>query len=122
MEDIKVDQLNNSQRNNCTLQPDEDMVMTMFRSSLPPVVCRRAHVLFTLFVFVLQHLFYGPMYQIRYLIWYSTITDIYSKRYYMDKLRSIYYFFGDGPVHILPYDPQCHELFAIYICYRGIPN
>jgi hypothetical protein len=23
-------------------------------------------------------------------------------------------FFGDGPVHILPYDPQCHELFAIY--------
>jgi hypothetical protein len=23
------------------------------------------------------------------------------------------YFFGDGPVHILPYDPQCHELFAI---------
>ena len=30
------------------------------------------------------------------------------------KVRSIYYFFGDGPVHILPYDPQCHELFAIY--------
>ena len=30
------------------------------------------------------------------------------------KRRSIYYFFGDGPVHILPYDPQCHELFAIY--------
>ena len=29
------------------------------------------------------------------------------------KLRSIYYLFGDGPVHILPYDPQCHELFAI---------
>ena len=25
----------------------------------------------------------------------------------------ILYFFGDGPVHILPYDPQCHELFAI---------
>ena len=23
-------------------------------------------------------------------------------------------FFGDGPVHILPYDPQYHELFAIY--------
>ena len=21
-------------------------------------------------------------------------------------------FFGDGPGHILPYDPQCHELFA----------
>jgi hypothetical protein len=36
----------------------------------------------------------------------------------MLKLRSIYYFFGDGPVHILPYDPQCHELFAIYIYFR----
>ena len=35
------------------------------------------------------------------------------------------YFFGDGPVHILPYDPQCHELFAIYIffyvsCLAGV--
>jgi hypothetical protein len=30
------------------------------------------------------------------------------------KLRSIYYFFGDGPVHILPYDPQCHELFELF--------
>ena len=28
-------------------------------------------------------------------------------------LRSIYYFVGDGPVHILPYDPKWHELFAI---------
>ena len=37
------------------------------------------------------------------------------KKYYMD-LRSFgpYNIFGDGPVHILPYDPQCHELFAIY--------
>jgi hypothetical protein len=26
-------------------------------------------------------------------------------------------FFGDGPVHILPYDPQCHELFFYY--YNG---
>jgi len=26
--------------------------ITMFGSSLPPVVCRRAHFLFTLFVFV----------------------------------------------------------------------
>ena len=24
-------------------------------------------------------------------------------------------FFCDWPVHILPYDPQCHELFAIYL-------
>ena len=29
-------------------------------------------------------------------------------------------FFGDGPVHILPYDPQCHELFAIYAQTRVI--
>ena len=49
-----------------------------------------------------------------------------TKKYYMD-LRSfgpytillvteryIYFFLGDGAVHILPYDPQCHELFAIY--------
>ena len=37
------------------------------------------------------------------------------KKYYMD-LRSFgpYNIFGDGPLHILPYDPQCHELFAIY--------
>jgi hypothetical protein len=27
-------------------------IKTRFGSSLPPVVCRRAHVLFTLFVFV----------------------------------------------------------------------
>ena len=27
-------------------------IKTMFGSSLPPVVCRRAHVLFKLFVFV----------------------------------------------------------------------
>ena len=32
-----------------------------------------------------------------------------------EKLRSISYLFGDGQVYILPYDPQCHELFAIYI-------
>ena len=47
------------------------------------------------------------------------------KQYYMDRscwgpynifwvteLRSIY-FFGDGSVYILPYDPKWHELFAI---------
>jgi hypothetical protein len=28
------------------------VLFRMFSSSLPPVVCRRAHVLFTLFVFV----------------------------------------------------------------------
>ena len=39
-----------------------------------------------------------------------------QKAYYMD-LRSFgpnNFFFGDGPVNILPYDPQSHELFAIY--------
>ena len=42
------------------------------------------------------------------------------KKYYMD-LRSFgpnNILFGDGPVHILPYDPQCHELFAIYQLYQ----
>ena len=37
---------------------------------------------------------------------------------YMDRsvTKQIIYgpkFFGDGPVHILPYDPKWHELFAI---------
>jgi len=35
----------------CDVQYDF-RIKTMFGSSLPPVVCRRAHVLFTLFVFV----------------------------------------------------------------------
>jgi hypothetical protein len=29
------------------------------------------------------------------------------------KLRSIYYFVGERPVHKLPFGPKCHELFAI---------
>jgi hypothetical protein len=29
------------------------------------------------------------------------------------KLSSIYYFVGDRPVHKLPFDPKCNELFAI---------
>ena len=29
------------------------------------------------------------------------------------KLRPIYYFVGDRPVHKLPFGPKCHELFAI---------
>ena len=29
------------------------------------------------------------------------------------KLRSIYYFVGDRPVHKLPFGPRCHELFVI---------
>ena len=30
-----------------------------------------------------------------------------------EKLRSIYYFVGDRPVHKLPFGPKCHELFVI---------
>jgi hypothetical protein len=29
------------------------------------------------------------------------------------KLRSIYYFVGEGPVHKLSFGPKCHELFVI---------
>jgi hypothetical protein len=29
------------------------------------------------------------------------------------KLRSIYYFVGDRPVHLLPFGSKCHALFAI---------
>jgi hypothetical protein len=29
------------------------------------------------------------------------------------KLRSIYYFVGDRPVHKLPFGPKCYELFVI---------
>jgi hypothetical protein len=29
-------------------------------------------------------------------------------------------YFCDGPVHILPYDHQCHELFAIYYHFIAI--
>ena len=31
----------------------------------------------------------------------------------MAKLKSIYYFVGDRPVHKLPFGPKCHELFVI---------
>ena len=31
------------------------------------------------------------------------------------KLRSIYYFVGDRPVHKLPFGLKCHELFVILI-------
>ena len=30
-----------------------------------------------------------------------------------EKLRSIYYFVGDRPVHKLPFGPKCEELFVI---------
>jgi hypothetical protein len=45
----------------------------------------------------------------------SIWTGPLPKKYYM--ARSFWgpynIFFGDGPVHILPYDPKWHELFAI---------
>ena len=42
-------------------------------------------------------------------IWQYRYVDrsVTKKILYRPKLlRSIYYFFGDGPVHILPYDPK----------------
>jgi hypothetical protein len=63
---------------------------------------------------------YGPVRHQIFLIWTEAFIWQYMDRsvtkkilYGPQKLRSIYYFFGDGPIHILPYDPQCHELFAI---------
>jgi hypothetical protein len=39
------------------------------------------------------------------------------------KLRSIYYFVGDRPVHKLPFDPKCHELFVIlYSIHANLPD
>jgi hypothetical protein len=47
-------------------------------------------------------------------IWQYMDRSVTKKILYGPKLlRSIWYFFGDGPVHILPYDPKWHELFAI---------
>jgi hypothetical protein len=31
------------------------------------------------------------------------------------KLRSIYYFVGEGPVHKLSFGPKCHELFVMLL-------
>jgi hypothetical protein len=59
---------------------------------------------------------YGPVRHQKHIIWISS-----PKAYDMD-LRSFgpnNIFFGDGPVNILPYDPQCHEIFSIYT-YRHI--
>ena len=36
------------------------------------------------------------------------------------KLRSIYYFFCDGPVHILPYDPLSAMNYLLYIYHQYI--
>jgi hypothetical protein len=43
--------------------------MCLFGSSLPPVVCRRAHVLFTLYVFVLFVFTSSCLYEGLYLIY-----------------------------------------------------
>ena len=37
-----------------------------------------------------------------------------------EKLRSIYYFVGDRPVHKLPFGSKCHELFVIFTQYMQI--
>ena len=44
---------------------------------------------------------YGPGCRPQSIIWTET------------KLRSIYYFVGDGPVHKLPLGPKYHEIFVI---------
>ena len=47
-------------------------------------------------------------------IWQYMDRSVTNKILYGPKLlRSIYYLFGDGPVHILPYDPKWHELFVL---------
>jgi hypothetical protein len=39
------------------------------------------------------------------------------------KLRSIYYFVGDRPVHKLPFGPKCHELFVIlYLIHANLSD
>jgi hypothetical protein len=38
------------------------------------------------------------------------------------KVRSIYYFVGERPVHKLPFGPKCHELFAILYSIHAIPK
>ena len=35
------------------------------------------------------------------------------------KLRFIYYFMGDRPVHKVPFGPKCHELFVILYSILG---
>ena len=59
---------------------------------------------------------YGPVRHQKNIIWTETYTDrsVTKTILYGPKLlKSIQYFFGDGPVHILPYDQKWHELFAI---------
>ena len=45
--------------------------------------------------------------------WDVTHKIVYGPHLYGPKLRSIYYFVGDRPVHKLPYGQKCHELFVI---------
>jgi hypothetical protein len=44
---------------------------------------------------------YGPVCHPQNIIWTEA------------KLRSIYYYMDDRPVHKLPFGPKCHELFVI---------
>jgi hypothetical protein len=51
--------------------------LCLFGSSLPPVVCRRAHVLFTLFVVVddIHSYYYSRHTETTHLIRYTTLCD-----------------------------------------------
>ena len=46
-------------------------------------------------------------------IWQYMDRSVTKKNIWTSEASVHIIFFGDGPVHILPYDPQCHELFAI---------
>jgi hypothetical protein len=46
-------------------------------------------------------------------MWQFMDRDVNHKILYEAKLRSIYYFVGDRPVHKMPFGLKCHELFVI---------
>jgi hypothetical protein len=46
-------------------------------------------------------------------IWQFMDQDVIHTIWTELKLRSIYYFVGDRPVHKLLFGPKCHELFVI---------
>jgi hypothetical protein len=49
----------------------------------------------------------------------SISTGTSPKTYYMDLRPSVHIIcFGDGPVHILPYDPQCHDMVIVKLIWQ----
>ena len=71
--------------------------------------------LFSLFVFVSAPGHYFRIWT--YSIWTGQVPALFQIKSIIQQIvhvtsghMAVY-----GPVHILPYDPQCHELFAIYI-------